>query len=161
MTRDRKVDLLYRRARGERLNLSDQEMMELGKYRVSVNEGNFYVTKANMRDYVIAVDKGSYQTFSDWCQDNLRADRRRKGSSEKAMAAENTRQKISVAWFGWILWGLAVYWLFDGALNVLVSAVLGIGAAFGTFKLFGRKAAVFTQILLPVILTAVFFSIHS
>lgn len=161
MTKNRKVELLYRRAHGERLNLTDQEQMELRKYRVSMNENDFYITKTNISDYVSAVDNGSYQTFSDWCQDNMRADRRRRGSSEQAMAAENTRQKLNVTWFGWLLWGLAVYWLFGGALNVLASAILGIGAALGTFKLFGRKAALFTQILLPVILMAVFYSMRS
>ncbi len=160
MTKDRKVELLYRRARGESLNLTNQEQIELRKYKVSMNESSFYVTKANIQDYVSAVDRGSYQTFSDWCQDHMRADRRRRGSSEKAMAAENSRQKLNVAWFGWLVWGLALYWLFGGALHVLGSAILGIGASLGTFKLFGRKAAPFTQILLPVILMAVFCSIH-
>ena len=161
MTKDRKIDLLYRRAHGQRLNLSPQEMQELNRYRVSLNESDFYATRKNIKAYVEAVDRGAYQSFSDWCQDNLMADKRRRGSSKQAMAAENTYQKFSVAWIGWIFWGLAVYWFFGGALSAGVSALLGIGVALGTFKLFGRRAAGFTQFLLPVILMVLFFNMHS
>lgn len=161
MTKERKIDLLYRKACGDRLNLTDQEAQELKKYKVNRGEYELYVKKDNIRDYVTYIDQGHRRAFSDWCQDNLRADRRRKGSSQKDMARENTEQKANVAYIGFVLWGLAVYWLFGGALEVIPSAIVGILIALGSFKLFGRAKAGFTQILLPIIVMVVGFNMHS
>ena len=152
MTKAQKIDLLYKKAHGQALKVDGEYLRELSKYRVDINESPYYATKSNIKAYVEAVDNGCFQTFSDWCQDNLRADRRRKGSSRADMAAHNKNEKLGIAWMGWLIWGIAIYWLLNGAVSVGVCALLGIAAALLTFKLFGRRMVMISQFLLPIVL---------
>ena len=154
MTKTRKITLLYNKAHGAGMDATAEEKRELKKYQVSSADGN-YATKANITEYVNAVDNGYYLSFYDWCQNNLKADRRRRGSSTQEMAANNRDMSIGVVLIGWLTWGMAVYWLFKGSLSVGKSAVAGAVISVILAHM-NRRMAGFTLFLLPIILTVVF-----
>ena len=86
MNRARKVDLLYRRAKGQSMNATQAEVQELARYKVRSGENQRLATKTNIESYVRAVDSGSCKvSFEDYCWNNGKADRRRKGGSEEAI----------------------------------------------------------------------------
>ncbi len=157
MTKTRKVELLYRKAKGQDWNASPEEVKELRRYKVDTDEGSFISTKANIAAYVTAVDNGYRLAFYDWCMENKKADRRRKGSDQESMARFNSDQNKAVLFVGWLVWGIAVYWIFQGAVPAAGCAVVGAVVALLLFKL-ARKAAAFTLIILPLVLAAYFGS---
>lgn len=154
MNRTRKVNLLYQKAHGQGVNATPEEQRELRKYRVSADDGN-YATKANISAYVKAVDGGYRLSFYDWCMNNCKMDRRRKGSSEREMASENRWNSAGAMMLGWLIWGIAIYWMFHGTLTVGVCAVTGAVVSAILLRL-NRRLAGFTLFLLPVILTVIF-----
>lgn len=155
MNKSRKVDLLYKKAKGQNFNATPAEKQELMKYRVRAGEDDFYTTIANISAYVTAVDNGNRSSFYDWCMNHGRADRRRKGSSAKAISSLNTERSIGMIFVGWLTWGMAIYWMFHGSLDVKTCAIGGIIISF-LISRFGRRWAGLTVFLLPIILTAVF-----
>lgn len=154
MNNARKITLLYQKAHGQGMNATLEEQRELKKYKVTADDG-YYATKKNISDYVRAVDSGYYLSFYDWCQNNHKADRRRKGSSEREMASANREQGIGVMMFGWLIWGIAIYWIFHGSLTVGACAIAGAVISVILLRI-NRRLAGFTLILLPAILVVVF-----
>lgn len=154
MNKARKVDLLYKRAKGQYTDGSQAEWNELKQYKVG-SEGDFYVTRANVSEYVTAVDNGYRKSFYDWCLDNNKADRRMKGSDEAQMAKLSGQQNKAVLFAGWLTWGIALYWIFGGVFPVGICAVAGALLSLALFKC-ARKQAVLTLIIIPLGL-AVFF----
>lgn len=157
MNKTRKIELLYQRAHGQGANIGAEEQKELRKYKVSSSDG-YYATKANIRAYVGAVDEGCRLSFYDWCQNNLKADRRRKGSSEREMAQDNRMQGVGAILLGWLEWGIAIYWMFHGAIPAGSCAVVGAIISVILYRL-NRSMIVFTLFLLPIILALVFYKI--
>ncbi len=154
MNKTRKVDLLYKKAKGQSIDADLSELVELKKYKISSGEGNFHTTKANIRAYVDAVDKeGCRISFYDWCMNHHRADKRRKGSSREEIASVNRQQGLGAIMLGWLTWGIAVYWIFDARMTVGSSAVIGAVIAFALARV-SRRWIVFTLFLLPIILAA-------
>ena len=149
MNNQRKIQLLYQKAHGQGMEASPAEKMELSKYKVSVDDGN-YATKNNLRDYIQAVDSGYRLPFYDWCQNNLRADRRRKGSSEREMASSNREKGLAVMLIGWLTWGLAIYWAAGQTLSVGACAIAGAVLSIVLYRM-NRGLAGFTLIILPFI----------
>lgn len=155
MNKERKIDLLYRKAKGERLNLSAQERGELVKYRVNLNEGSFLATKKNIREYVTAVDNGCLQSFCDWCYNNKKADRRRKGSSEKDIEYRNNELTgMTVVW-GFIMWGTAIYWMLHEYVSIVACGLLG-GLLSIIFAKFARRRLGIYIFVIPIILAYYF-----
>lgn len=158
MNKIRKIELLYQKAKGQKMNASSDEMRELRKYKIDAREQSFYTTKANIRDYIEAVDNRACRlSFYDWCMNNKKADRRRKNSSEKDITSFNRGQDMSVIFIGWLIWGVAIYWMFNGSMQVGGCAFLGAIVALILFKC-ARKLAMFTLVILPIILAVVFGS---
>lgn len=156
MTKTRKVELLYKIAKGQHTDATSAELRELKKYKVDFNEASLYVKKANISAYVSAVDNDGFRrSFYDFCRDNRIADRRRKGSSEKEIANEDRELGIAVILMGWLTWGMAIYWMFHGSLSVGTSAVMGMIVSFCLCK-FARKASGFTVFVLPLALAVIF-----
>ncbi len=155
MTRERKVDLLYRKAKGQSMDATSEEMRELRKYKIDSGEVSTVVSKANIRKYVSAVDGGYRMPYYDWCMNNGMADRRRRGSSRSEMASVNRQMGLSSMLIGWLTWGIAIYWMFHGGLSVGICAVAGAVVALVLGKC-ARKWGMFTLVLLPIILAAVF-----
>ncbi len=155
MNKARKVDLLHKVAHGYGFQGSAEEKRELKKYKVT-QEDSYHATKANLSAYVSAVDSGYRLSFYDWAMNNCKADRRRKGSSEAELAQFNKNQGISVIFMGWLIWGIAIYWMFHGSLGVGTCALAGAIIAFILFRL-ARNWAVITQIFLPIIIAIIFF----
>lgn len=156
MNKTKKIDALYKIAHGQPVSLIPEEQRELRKYKVDSGDGN-YATRSNITEYVNAVDKGYPLAFYDWCQNNLKADRRRKGSSEHEMAANNREGGISAMMIGWLLWGLAIYWIFGGAFTAGNCAIAGAIVSVILRRL-NRRLSGFTMFLLPIILMVVFGS---
>lgn len=154
MNNSQKIALLYQKAHGQGINASLEEQRELKKYKVSADDGN-YATKANISAYVRDVDSGYRLSFYDWCQNNHKNDRRRKGSSEREMASTNREQGIGAMMSGWLIWGIAIYWMFHGSLTVGACAIAGAVISVILLRL-NRRLAGFTLIMLPVILAVVF-----
>lgn len=154
MTKAKKIDALYKIAHGQNVSLTAAEQRELKKYKVDQYDGN-HATRKNIAEYVNDVDKGYPLGFYDWCMNKLKGDRRRKGSSEQEIRSFNREQSISVALWGWLIWGIAIYWIFGGALTAGNCAILGIIVSVILFKL-NRGLAGFTLFLLPAILAVVF-----
>ena len=155
MTKDRKVDILYRMAKGQQTDASMEELQELRKYKISVRADANYATRANITNYVAAVDNGYRLSFYDWCANNLQGDRRRKGGSAKEIANANKEQSMATVFIGWLVWGIALYWIFGGGVSVVACAIMGAIASFVLQRCF-RRAAGFTLIVLPIILAVIF-----
>lgn len=150
----RMVDLLYKRAHGESLNATHDELQALKKYKVYQDDGSFYTTKKNIGDYVSAVDTGKTKvSFYDWCMNNCRADRRRKGSSEKDIADYNSSVSIGSELVGIFFWGLALFWIFEQELNLFGCAVLGAILTVILRKI-STRWSVMTCMIVPVVIMA-------
>lgn len=149
MTITRKVDLLYQKAHGQGMNASPAEQRELHKYKVNPDEGNL-ATKANIRAYIQAVDSGCHRSFYDWCIDNRKGDRRRKGHSAAEMASNDRERTIASMLIGWLLWGVAIYWAAGQALPVGTCAIAGAILSAVLYRL-NRNLVGFTLIILPAI----------
>ena len=158
MNKQRKVDLLYKKARGQYLDATKIELQELKKYKVDYNEGEFFATKKNLNQYVTDVDNGCKQTFYDWCRNNKKADRRMKNSSEKDMESFNKEQNTAAMFLGWLTWGVGLYWIFGGLVHPIICMILGVWVAKVIFG-FTRKIAMFSVFVLPMILAIVFFEL--
>lgn len=157
MNKTRKTELLYKKAKGQVVNITEQERRELRRYRVEANEGSFYTTKANISAYVTAVDNGCRISFYDWCMNNNKADKRRRGSGEADMERVNRENSMAVMSIGWLLWGMALYWVFQETVSVGTCAVFGALFSVILFKS-ARKLTAFTLFLLPIIIAVVFGS---
>lgn len=155
MNKSRKIELLYRKAKGQRIDADASEIQQLRKYKVDAGDGN-YATKANIASYVSAVDSGCRLSFYDWCMNNLKADRRRKGSSENEMAATNRGNNFNAIFVGWLIWGIAIYWIFNGAITAGACAVAGAIVSIILYNK-SRRSAPFTLYILPIVL-AIFFN---
>lgn len=160
MKKDRKIDLLYRKAKGQGWNHASQaEIQELRKYKVDADDG-YYATKANISAYVSDVDRGRWNhSFYDWCRENKKADRRRTGSGEAEMAQFNNAQNKSVIFIGGFIWGIALYWLMGESASVVGCLVMGALIALGLFKI-SRKRVAFTVVGLPIILAAALYMLR-
>ena len=142
MNKARKTELLYQKAKGRPMNITEKERRELSRYRVRANEGSFYATKANISAYVTAVDQGCRISFYDWCMNHSRADRRRKGSDEAAMGRVRRENSLAAMGMGWLVWGMALYWAFQEASVILYQSA--------------RRFSAFTLFLLPILIAAFF-----
>ena len=107
--------------------------------------------------YITAVDNGYHKSFYDWCLDNNKGDRRMKSGKEGSLKSFNKVQSVSVAVIGWLIWGIAVYWILGGRLSAGVCAIIGAAVSVFLFKL-NRQGAAFTCIILPIVLAAIFAS---
>lgn len=157
MTKTKKIELLYKKAKGLSIAASPEEIKELRKYKVEIGEGNFYTTKSNISNYITAVDKGTKISFYDWCMNNKKADRRRKGSSEKEMEWNNKQNNFATIFFGWFTWGVALYWMFQEVLSVGLCALLGAIISVFLFKR-SRKNSFVTVFILPLLIASLFGS---
>jgi len=135
------------------MDASPAEQKELRKYKVDTDDGK-WATKANIRDYIKAVDGGCHLSFYDWAMNNHRADRRRRGSSEKEMASHNRDQTIAVMLVGWLVWGIALYWTFGQRQSVGSCAIMGAIIA-AVLQRVSRKWVMFTCFLLPCIIAVI------
>ena len=157
MTKARKIDILYKRAKGQSCNVTPTEEQELYMYKVDEKEGDFYTTRANITDYVTAVDNGCRLPFYDWCMNNGRADKRRKGSSEKAIAQRSNEKTGAGMMVGWLTWGAAIYWICNEQIPVVVCAVAGAIISYVLTRN-ARKSLGFTILVLPLLLLSFFCS---
>ena len=157
MDKTTKVNILYKIARGEFVNLSPAEKRELDKYRVS-GAGTTFATKININAYVSAVDKQGYRkSLYNWCIENEKGDRRTKAGRAESLRSFKRNQGMASALLGCLLWGVALYWIFGGALSVGACAIMGSIVAFILNKA-NRETTGFSCLLLPCILAAIFGS---
>lgn len=154
MNNSRKVNLLYQKAHGQSVDASPAERRELKKYRVSSSDSKF-ATRANVSDYVKAVDNGYQLSFYDWCMNHHKADRRRKGSSVEEIKSANLSGGIGAILLGWLTWGLAIYWMCHGRMDVSSCAIAGAIVSVILVRI-NRRQIVFTLLLLPLILAVIF-----
>lgn len=80
-----------------------------------------------------------------------------KSGKEGSLKSFNKVQSVSVAVIGWLIWGIAVYWILGGRLSAGVCAIIGAAVSVFLFKL-NRQGAAFTCIILPIVLAAIFAS---
>ncbi len=152
MTKARKVDLLYEKAKtGTIQHATPEELREIRKYAVGNSP---HATKKNLAEYVAVVDKGYRLSFYDWCMNNGKADRRRRFSSKEDIAAINREENKGVLFFGWLTWGIALYQLSKGAASIEASAIIGMVISLILYKC-ARRYAAFTIILLPIVIAAI------
>lgn len=153
MTKARKIDLLYRIALGQEVDISRDEKRELGKYKVSY-VGKTYATKNNISQYITAVDKGCHIGFYDWCMNNHKGDRRRTAGRADSIKSQNKEAYMINIFIGWFFWGIAIFWLFGGSMSVGTCAIFGGIISVVLYRI-NREAAGFTNFLLPIILVAI------
>lgn len=158
MNKTRKVDLLYKRAHGQALNASRDELNEIKKYKVYQGEDSFYTTKRNIGEYVSAVDVGkTHMAFYDWCINNCKADRRVKGGSEKDLADYNSSLTGASMFMGFFFWGIALYWFCEGQMPVVGCGLLG-GLISVILRRFSMRWSLVTCIILPILIAYWSFS---
>lgn len=157
MTKARKIDILYRKAKGQDNFVSKEELQELRKYKIVAGADADYATRANISKYVTAVDNGYRLSFCDWCANNLQGDRRKKSGRAAEIARTNKDQSIATVFIGWLIWGIAFYWIFNEGVPVGTCAILGAIVSFVLQRCF-RRLAGFTLIVLPVVLAVIFGS---
>lgn len=154
MNKTRKVELLYKIAKGEGGSVSPQERKELKKYKVDDYESSFCVTKKNISEYVTAVDNGSRLSFYDWCLNNGKADRRRRGSSKEDIKKVNIHNTFVIIIAGSFPWLMAISAMSRGALSngacIMFAAIIS-----AVLYNIGRKVSFLTLFILPVILTTI------
>ena len=112
-------------------------------------------TKKNIGEYVTAVDNGSRLSFYDWCINNGKADRRRKGSSKEEIKNLNKSNTIAIILGGSIPWAMAISAMTGGSLSggeCLVTAAIISAILYNV----GRKSIFFTLVILPAILATIF-----
>lgn len=149
VTVTRKVNLLYEKAHGRPMNASSDEKAELRKYRVTTGDDRL-ATKINLTAYVRAVDSGKTSApFYDYCYNNNRGDRRRRGHSKKEMAETNRDQALAVMFVGWLSWGVCIYWLLGQRASVGACAAVGALISVIGYRM-NRRIAAGTLILLPL-----------
>ena len=152
MTKAQKIDALYARAHGQRLNLSAAELSELNKYKISFNSDKKYATKKNIGAYVDAIDKGALRiSFYDWCLNNNLGDRRFKGNSVEEMSQEKKLMSASAGFLGSLPWAFCLYWVTGGLLNVWISLILGAVISLTLYKL-ARKYVALVCFIAPIII---------
>lgn len=154
MRKARKVEILYRMAKGQATDASLQELQELRRYKVSAGADADYATRANITNYVAAVDNGYHLSFYDWCANNLQGDRRRKSGSAEEIAATNKAQSNATVFMGGLVWGIAIYWMFGGEVAVGACAVIGAVIAYVLQRCF-RRWAMFTLFILPIVIAVI------
>ena len=154
MTKARKIDVLYRMAKGQPTDASLEELQELRKYKVSARADADIATRANITNYVSAVDNGYRLSFYDWCANNLQGDRRRKSGRAEEIASANKAQSTATIFIGWLVWGIAIYWMFGGSIPVGACAVIGAAVSFVLQRCF-RRWALFTVIILPIVIATI------
>lgn len=151
MTKNQKIDYLYRIAKGERVSLTPEQRRELNKYRVDADgEYSFYLTKKNLSSYITAVDNSqTRQSFRDWCWNTGHADKRFRNSDKKSMQQDNFKYLIGWAFCGSFFWMIFLSNITNGggAGTWMAGAVIS-----GVLSLFARKYVHFVTILLPLIL---------
>ena len=156
MTHSRKVELLYRRAKGQGSNATPSEIAELRPYRVGSGESDFYATKTNISAYVKAVDnQGCRISFYDWCMNNNRADQRRRGSGKASMKASNRNFSLGLMFVGCLSWGFAVKSILGSAVSPGLCLILGavISVVIGRAN---RQMSLFNVFMLPIIIGVLF-----
>lgn len=155
MDRGTKVDILYRMAMGEKVNISMADRMELMRYKVG-REGKPLTTKGNISQYIAAVDNGYTKSFHDWCVDNAKGDRRTRGGKAEYIKANDHDRGASFALLGGLLtWGIVLNMVTDEKLGVAASMLIGGIISYGLYKI-NRKAAFFSCLILPLIIAAIF-----
>jgi hypothetical protein len=155
MTKENKVDILYKMAMGQSVSLTASERKELSKYDVRTT-GKPYTTKGNIRQYISDADKGYKKSFYDWCVDNGKGDRRLKGGQKEAIRNDDKQETFVWAFMGWLFWGVAFYWILGGQAPAGVCAVLGAIASVVIFKM-NRASSLETCFILPLLITCVFY----
>ncbi|MCI9023904.1 MAG: hypothetical protein HFG92_05585 [Dorea sp.] len=154
MNKTAKVDILYKKAMGQQVNISPEEKQELSKYKVS-RTGKPYTTKENIKQYITAVDQGYSKAFYDWCIENRKGDSRTKAGKAEAIKSYSRSQNFGIMAIGWLFWGIAIYWTAGGRLSANVCAIAGAAASVMLYRM-KREMVAFTCILLPLILTYFF-----
>lgn len=159
MTKSRKVELLYKKAKGQSLHATKEELRELKQYKIESSEGSFYTTKSNVREYVNAVDNQGYQlSFYTWCINNSKADRRKSGASEKEMKQSSIGQEIACMLLGSATWGHTIHEIFQGILSSTICTILGACLSVFLCKCFREKVG--NMIIgLPILLLVIFYQI--
>lgn len=161
MTKKQKVDLLYKRALGEVKSFSPNATKELSKYKVYEYNDRYrsIVKKANLEEYVTAVDNGECKiSYLDWCRNNGKADRRYRNSSKENIMAENKVQMVGMFLIGAIFWGILLSYL---SIASWASIVIGGIISVMMYRI-NRDNLWFTCIVLPLLIAVfkeVFFTI--
>ena len=149
MTKARKVELLYCKAKGKDLKATPEEIKEISRYKVDYDEGS-YATKANIGAYVTAIDKGSRRSFYDWCIDNGKGDRRRREGRAETIREDDKWEAVRCVFVGTIFWSVALYMLLGGS-AIFLAAVI----SFILYKV-RRDHVGITMIILPIVLACLF-----
>ena len=153
MNKKRTVDLLYKKAHGQKMNATKEEEKELKKYKVFSNDAKF-ATRKILNAHVDAINKGSKRSLYDRAMDKGMADRRRKGGSAAALRSEDREGGLASMFMGWLTWGICLYWMAGGRAEVKGCAILGLIISFILYKISRRNVFV-TCFLFPVILTVI------
>ena len=158
MTKKRKENLLYKMAKGQPCDASPAELRELKKYKVTADWDCNVATHSTISKYISAVDNGCRLSFYDWCANNLQGDRRKANGKTEYILAKNKAESMGAVCIGWLLSGIAVYWILKKQVSVPTCAIIGAMIAYVLQKRF-RKMIVFTLVLLPCILSVLFASV--
>lgn len=152
MNTDRKVELLYKKAKKQKYQCTKEEQGELAKYKIGRGEKSFYTTKANIKEYVHAVDKeGFKRTFYDWCMDNGKADKRRIGSDKYNMRSDQMYLGLGAILWGMIMWGMAFYLTFRGIIPGGICAIAGMIVGFVLAR-WRRRWIWLTLFIIPILI---------
>ncbi len=149
MDKARKIDILYKRAKGQPTNATKAELSELRKYKVDRDEDDTITTRANIKAYVEAVDQGSRRSFDDWCKDKRKGDKRYNSGKAKGMDSYDKEKVLANIFVGWLFWGMAIYWLRKGTVPAGSCAVAGIVISAVVFFA-KRKWSPVTNLALPL-----------
>lgn len=160
MTKKRKIDLLYNKARGTPIPSAMQENMEIAKYRVGGVGDLPFVTRNNIAQYADAVDAGCRKSFYTWAYDNRKIDKRKTKEAANFFDIRSSKMIWIFFYCFWCgpLWGLVFYWFIGGGKEPYGTYCIAgaiISAIAGTIS---RKHAIVMGILFggPFILLGVY-----
>jgi len=126
MTKERKVEILYLKAKNEKYPMTMNEFEEMRKYGIDREFDINFATKKNLREYVTAVDNGCRLTFSDWCSANAKGDQRRKIGKADTMRENRRKADLLMFVFGTLTWGVSLMLLIPsiGFISFIIGAVV-------------------------------------
>ncbi len=153
MTKDQKVDILYRMAKGK--PVSAAEKRAVAKY----NRGGFghlgdsdQVTKANIKKYVTAIDnKKTHVGYEAFSLNRGLGDSRRNSGKKDMVYGKHVGYAIGAALLGVVCWTESLIYITGGGLERKTCMIVGAIVAVITC-IYNRRLAVVTCVFLPLFL---------
>lgn len=152
MSKTSEKDILYRIAKGKSVTAQERESV---KHLIKDFGDGSKVTRAGINKYYDAVTSGrTHVSYNDFASNRLMGDRRKRGGRVSDIKNDNRQGTLAALFMGWLLWGMAIYWIGGRSASVGSSAVIGAIISVVLFFV-ARRLTPFTEFVLPIIVAII------